>query len=298
MREIPLQLPVQALTLVNLVTGNKIEFDNENYILSNKITDTLAVQHNTSKTIKQIGEYITSSNVNSRDINLTGYIIGKSELDLKQKKRELLNLTNPLQEVQVIVDNKYQVTGKCQSPVKWATTHENNNDKFVKFTIDILVPTTLWTDLEPTVVSLSPYVDTFIMPGHMSEADPMSFGHKTDDLLTNIYNECNVDVPLKITITALNTVTDPEIIRVNDDTIFKLNCTMQPGDVIVINTKFGSKKVTKNGINILGSVDLLNSTWIMLKPGLNTFTFSCGKKDEKSGLNISFMYYNNYWGVV
>lgn len=296
--DIPLNIPLEGLELINLTTGLKVVFDNENYVLNNKITDTVVVQHNTSKTIKQIGEYITSSNVNSRDINITGYIIGKSSLDLKEKKKQLLNLTNPLQSVQVIVDSKYQVTGKCQSPVKWATAHENNNNQFVKFTIDILVPTTLWTDLKATYINLSPYINSFILPGHMSEEKPMTFGHKTDDFLTNIYNECNVSVPLEITLTALNQVINPQIVRVNDDSVFALNLTMEPGDIIVINTQFGAKSVTKNGVNILGNVELLTSTWLMLEPGINTFTYKCGEKGEKYGLNIEFKYYNNYWGVV
>lgn len=299
MNDIPLTIPIIGLKLVNLVTGNTIIFDNENYILNNKITDTIAVQHNTSKTIKQIGEYVTSSNVNSRDINITGYIIGKSKLDLEQKKRQLLNLTNPLQDIKIIVDNKYQVSGKCQSPVKWATSHDNNNDQFVKFTIDILVPTTLWKDIDPTIISLSPYVNGLKYPLHMSEEDPLIYGYKTDDFLTDIYNECNVPVPLEITMTALNEVINPEIIRVNDNKTFKFNnLTMLAGDTVVINTQFGSKTVTKNGENILGLMDLLNSTWLTLETGLNTFTYTCSNEAEKYGLNITFKYYNNYWGVV
>lgn len=296
--EIPLNIEVEGLTLVNLETQQKIIFDNENYILNNKITDTVAVQHNTSKTIKQIGEYITSSNVNSRDINITGYIIGKSPLDLASKKRAILNLTNPLQNIQVIVNNKYQVTGKCCAPVKWATAHENNNDKFVKFSIDILVPTTLWTDLEATIVSLSPYDSNLKFPLHMSEADPLVYGYKTTNVLTNIYNECNVSVPLIITITAITEVANPEIVRLNDDKSFILNTTMNSGDVIVINTSFGAKSVTKNGISILGEVDLLSSEWLMLNPGLNTFSYKCSLATEKYGLNIQFEYFNHYWGVV
>lgn len=295
---LPLETEIIGLQLVNMTTKDRIVFDNENFVLNNKITDTVAVQHNTSKTIKQIGEYITSSNVNARDINICGYIIGKSPLDLINKKQQLLNMTNPLEEVQIIVDNKYQVKGKCQAPVKWATTHENNNEQFVKFSIDILVPSTLWTDLEPTTVSLSPYENGFKFPFHMSEDDPLVYGHRTDDTETSIYNTCNVDVPLTITITALTDMTEVEIIKLTTEETFTIKTNIQPGDIITINTAFGSKSITKNGANILGCVDLVNSTWLMLSSGLNTFTFKCGNKVEKNGVNITFSYYNSYWGVI
>ncbi len=372
--------------LINLDTNVSLTFDTKNFILNEIIHDNCVVQHNTSKTIKQIGEYVKSTNVNSRTINITGTAIGQSELDLSNKKQILLNLTSPFSSIKIILDNKFTLTGKCQSLVKWGVGHDNNNRYFVKFSIDILAPNTLWYALEPTIVSLSPYVNEFKFPISIPESGfiyghkdndtltniyndikiildnkftltgkcqslvkwgvghdnnnryfvkfsidilapntlwyaleptivslspyvnefkfPISipesgfiYGHKDNDTLTNIYNECNVPIPISFTITSLAAIENPEVIRVQDGKRLRINTIVQPGDVLTITTEFGSKSVTLNGENIISDFDFQTSSWLMLQPGLNTFTYSCADAANKENLNVNVTYTQAYWGV-
>lgn len=284
------------VVIINLDTNNRLEFDNNNFILNQIVHDNCVVQHNTSKTIKQIGEYVKSTNVNSRTINIIGYAIGQSAIDLSNKKQKLLNITSPLSNVKVIVNNKYQITGKCDGIVKWAVGHENNNEQFVKFSIDILAPNTLWYDIEPTRVSLSPYINTFKFPISIPESG-FSYGHKDDNLLTNIYNQCNVPLALKFTLTSLVSIKNPVITRIQDNKKIKLNLTLNPGDTVIVNTEFGSKTVTLNGENIISKFDFNESTWLMLQPGLNTFSYSCENIENRDSFNIDVEYNQGYWGI-
>lgn len=282
--------------LINLDTNVSLTFDTQNFILNEIIHDNCVVQHNTSKTIKQIGEYVKSTNVNSRTINITGTTIGQSELDLSNKKQILLNLTSPFSSIKIILDNKFTLTGKCQSLVKWGVGHDNNNRYFVKFSIDILAPNTLWYALEPTTISLSPYVNEFKFPISIPESG-FIYGHKDNDTLTNIYNECNVPIPISFTITSLAAIENPEVIRVQDGKRLRINTIVQPGDVLTITTEFGSKSVTLNGENIISDFDFQTSSWLMLQPGLNTFTYSCADAANKENLNVNVTYTQAYWGV-
>lgn len=284
------------ITIKNLDTGKSVTFDNKNFILNSHTLDNVSVQHNTSRTIKQVGEYIESTNVSSRPVNFIGYAIGLSPLDLASKKELLLNITSPFSEIEIIANNKYKITGKCVNPVKWANNWDNNNDKFVKFSIDLLCPSTLWYALEPTTVALSPFVDTFNFP--VSIVPPFSFGHRVPNKLTNIYNPTNVNLPLTITLTATADVTNPTITNTITNKSFILNTTITPQDTIIITTEFANKTVTKNGKNIIGQVDLLNSSWLMLNAGLNTFTFSTENTKNDPNLLVNFSYNQAYWGVV
>lgn len=282
--------------LINLDTNVSLTFDTQNFILNEIIHDNCVVQHNTSKTIKQIGEYVKSTNVNSRTINITGTAIGQSELDLSNKKQILLNLTSPFSSIKIILDNKFTLTGKCQSLVKWGVGHDNNNRYFVKFSIDILAPNTLWYALEPTIVSLSPYVNEFKFPISIPESG-FIYGHKDTDTLTNIYNDSNVSVPLQFNITSLSTVETPVITRIQDGKKIQINTTINPGDTLNICTEFGKKSVLLNGENIISKFDFENSSWLMLTPGLNTFTYSCNNAENRGNLNIEVTYTQCYWGV-
>lgn len=207
-----------------------------------------------------------------------------------------MNLTSPFSSLQVILDNKFSLVGKCQSLVKWGIGHSNNNRFFIKFSIDILAPDTLWYALEPTIVSLSPYVNEFKFPISIPKHG-FIYGHKDDNVLTNIYNECNVPIPMKFTITSLATIQNPEIIRVQDGKKLKINTILQPGDVLTISTEFGNKSVLLNGQNIISNFDFQISSWLMLNPGLNTFTYSCVNEKLKGNLNITITYKQAYWGV-
>lgn len=282
--------------LINLNTNVSLTFDTQNFILNEIVHDNCVVQHNTSKTIKQIGEYVKSTNVNSRTVNITGTAIGQSELDLSNKKQSLLNLTSPFSSIKVILDNKFTLTGKCQSLVKWGIGHNNNNRYFVKFSIDILAPNTLWYALGPTTVSLSPYINEFKFPIAIPE-EGFIYGHKDSDTLTNIFNNCNVPIPMQFTITSLATIINPKIIRVQDGKSLTINTTIQPNDILTIDTTFGSKSVTLNGENIISDFDFKTSSWLMLQPGLNTFTYGCKNEENKENLNINITYTQAYWGV-
>ena len=65
----------------------------------------------------------------------------------------------------------------------------------------------------------------------------------------------------------------------------------------LLTTEFGSKSVTLNGENIISDFDFQNSSWLMIQPGLNTFTYTCADSEHKENLNINITYTQAYWGV-
>ena len=93
---------------------------------------------------------------------------------------------------------------------------------------------------------------------------------------------------IKITMTAKGTVTNPAIYDVQTNEFFKLNVTLNEGDVVKINTAKGNKKVTKisniTETNIINLVDY-GSTWLQLKTGANIFSYSATNAED---LKIEF----------
>lgn len=284
------------ITIINLNTTESVTFDNQNFILNSHNLNTFNVQHNKSRTIKQIGEYIESTNVNSRPVNFIGYLIAHSPLDLAKKKQLLLNITSPLSNLEIIANGKYKISGKCTSPVTWGSKWDNNNDNFVKFSIDLICPDTLWYDINPITFNLSPFINSFKFPVVITEN--FTFGHRAPDKLTQIYNPVNVSLPLQIEVSSSGDVKNPCISRLEGNENFYINKTIVPADNIKINTSFGHKSILNNGENIIGNVNLLKSKWLMIEPGLNTFGFSCENKDEIENLNVEITYKQAYWGVT
>ena len=284
------------VTLINNITNTSIIFDNKNYVINQIITDDTNVAHSTKKTIKQIGENIINSSVSSRKISIIGYLIGTSNLDLINKKNLLLNLINPLQSITIQANNSYQITAKPTATVQWGTTPETNNECFVKFNINFLAPSTLWEDINPTVVNFTPYLKKWVFPFHLTK-NQFVFGVKTQDLYTTIYNNANVDLGATFTLTALAEVVNPSIINIITGEQMNLDVTLQPNDTLIITSNYNNKSITLNGNKAIKIFKFLNSKWLMIHQGENTFTYSTENNAENS-LNIEIEYFNAYWGVV
>ncbi|MGL5616765.1 MAG: phage distal tail protein [Sarcina sp.] len=285
------------VTLKNLDINELVEFDNINYILNEIVTDNCAIEHSTSKTIKQIGEYITSTNVNSRSISIIGYIFANSKLDMISKKEKLLNITSPFSEIQIIINNKYQILGKCEELVNWAVGYDNNNDMFAKFTINVLCPGTMWLELEPTIVTLDSYIDELKYPLAIPAGKGMIFAKRDRNTISSVYNQCNIEIPMTITLTAFEDVNSIKITNSTTNEFFELNLYMKAGQTLEINSQFGNKSVLLDGQNVIGSVNLIDSTWLMLNPGLNEFVYQCNN-GENHGFDATIQYYKAYWGIA
>lgn len=284
------------LQIINTVTNATITFDDKSYILNNFQADNTKVTHNTSKTIKEIGEYLTASSVSSREIDLMGYIIGESKADLLNKQHKLMNLINPLQTLTIIVNNSFQIEVKALQTVQWGATWDNNNDQFIKFSITFLAPNTVWKDIYPTLIDFSPWVDGLIFPISIPEDTGMIFGHKTRNLYTSFFNPSNIKLGAKFTLTCLAEVTNPTIINLSTNEEMNLNVTLQPADELIIITDFNKKSVMLNGESKLKIFNFLNSQWLTIQPGENTFTYKTENNSELM-LNIQVEFYQSYWGV-
>ena len=80
-----------------------------------------------------------------------------------------------------------------------------------------------------------------------------------------------------IEIRASGAATNPRIYHQNTDTYFKVNTSLQSGDILLINTMTDHKEIKrKRGsttTNLIASRDL-GSTWLVMDPGENVYTLS------------------------
>ncbi len=98
-----------------------------------------------------------------------------------------------------------------------------------------------------------------------------------------VLNNGEISTGAMITLSAGATVKNPVLYNVGANSFFRINGTLQEGDVIVIDTSKGHKSIFKisNGIktNIINSVEN-GSTWFQLEVGINKFTYSAEENEE------------------
>ena len=114
----------------------------------------------------------------------------------------------------------------------------------------------------------------------------------------DIFNDGDIRIGFEISITAIETVTNP-IIRSATGEFFGVGygdgsykLVMQPGDVLKISTVRRNKTVTLNGKNILQKVKPF-SIWLQLEPGDNSFSVS-SDDDSISNLYFEMSYKRRY----
>ena len=126
----------------------------------------------------------------------------------------------------------------------------------------------------------------------------MIYGYRAESVIVDCYNEGDVSTGMRIRFTALGTVSNPILLNVDTEEFIQINATMKTGDVIEINTKYGSKgaKLIRDGVetDYFRYIDV-DSTFMQLAIGDNMFRY-----DAASGVNsleVSIFYSKEFLGV-
>ena len=117
----------------------------------------------------------------------------------------------------------------------------------------------------------------FEFPFTIEEGHPIPFSEDHQDNAAYIYNPGTHESGLIIEIRATGAVTNPRIYHQNTDAFFRVNTSLQNGDILRIDTRTDHKAITRTRsgsvTNLIASRDT-GSTWLQMDPGDNLFIMS------------------------
>lgn len=269
---------VEELVIENLTNKKRYTFnmDDANYLLYEGGINwgSIKVDHNQIQYLQQVGVTITQTIFGTRDISISGWIVGNTLNEIEQKKSELSILINPMDYVNVDV-GEYRITGKPSSNVTFSKTYQENNDKMCKFLIQVFCPFPLFKSIKTYGKKLVESFGLFHFPLIMPK-EGISMGVRKESAFTIIDNFGSIPIGCKITFNAHGNVNNPTLINVNTLERIKINKTMVSNETIEIYTSKGDRKVVgKIGANefenYLDYFDFENS-WLYLPIGDSLFT--------------------------
>ena len=170
----------------------------------------------------------------------------------------------------------------------------------IEFNIQLECLNPFWRENDEEKEDIASWVAAWEFPCEIEQDNDKSmiFGYRAESVIVDCYNEGDVSTGMRIRFTALGTVTNPILLNVDTEEFIQLNITMQTGDVIEVNTKYGSKgaKLTRDGeeTDYFRYVDV-DSTFMQLAIGDNNFRY-----DAASGINsleVAIFYNKEYLGV-
>lgn len=111
----------------------------------------------------------------------------------------------------------------------------------------------------------------------MELAPEFEVGIKDSTLMATIVNDSSVSRGLTITFRASGEVVNPGMVEVSRQESLQINTTMHAGDIIVLTTAPGNKRLKlyreTEEININNLWDF-GGTWLQVEPGKNVFRYT------------------------
>lgn len=283
--------------------GESIEFSPDSVYHCNVSKDVEGIAGVTNVVYKtnsmgQHGDTYVGQRIEARDIEILGHINTRNKQQAYELRRQMLKVLNP--ELGGTLLYQYGSFNRVISCRLHGTPDIKRQGVLPEFSIPLDCLNPFWREETEEKEDIASWIAAWEFPCEIEQDNPQSmiFGHRSESVIVNCYNEGDVSTGMRIRFKALGTVVNPSILNMDTDEFIKLNVTMFPDDVIEVNTKYGSKGAVllRDGISTdyFRYIDV-DSTFIQLAIGDNNF-----KYDAEGGVNsmeVAVYYNKEYLGV-
>lgn len=292
----------EKLTYTN-ERGESIELSTESIYHCNvsKDVDGIAGVTNvvySTNSMGQHGDTYAGQRIEARDIDIVGHINTRDKQQAYELRRQMLKVFNPeLGGTLAYEFGGFKRVINCRLHGEPKVERKSVLQQF-SIPLDCLNP--FWREEDEEKEDIASWVAAWEFPCEIEKDNPQSmiYGYRAESVIVDCYNEGDVSTGMRVRFMALGTVVNPIILNVDTEEFIKLNVTMQTGDTIEVNTKYGSKGATliRDGekTDYFRYVDV-DSTFMQLAIGDNNFRY-----DAEGGVNlleVSIFYNKEYLGV-
>lgn len=287
-----------------------IAFDSRDYVLTSVDYGAVSATHSTAKGDGQIGERVMNTTLDTRGIEIIGFIRARAPSgltetereaylakDMRAKKAALYQICEPRAEFELRPDDALSLKCYTDSTVKFSASKLVNNTRVAQFVIDATCYDPLFSDAVARYRKIAEWASNFIWPLQIP-ATGFTFADRTDSLITTLQNDGDVETSLLIHFTAAATVENPALTNIATGEYIKLNRTLEAGETVVVNTNYGAEGVTSHSGDTIEDVinDLdLGSTFLQAPVGTTSFHYTADS--NVSAMTVTIYYFQRYLGV-
>ena len=246
----------------------------------------------------QHGDTYVGQRIEARDIDVVGHINTRDKAQALELRRRMLKIFNP--ELSATLVYEYGGFKRVIDCRAYGEPKILKKEVLYEFDLQIECLNPFWREEEETKEDIASWVAAWHFPCVIEKDNTKSmiYGYRAESVIVDCYNEGDVSTGMRIRFTALGTVSNPILLNVDTEEFIQINATMKTGDVIEINTKYGSKgaKLIRDGVetDYFRYIDV-DSTFMQLAIGDNMFRY-----DAASGVNsleVSIFYSKEFLGV-
>ena len=248
--------------------------------------------------VGQDGDTYLGYRIESRDIDIVGYIKERDKQAAQNLRRKLNRILNPQYEATLtyVFGDFRRVIG-CKiddAPIF------KRKPIFEQFTVSLSCLNPFWREETETREDIATWIGgfEFPVPDGLELYDGWEIGYRQPSLIVNVYNSGDVKSGIRIEFRAIGAVTNPVLLNVDTREFIKLNISLVAGDVLTVSTGYGEKAVKLNrGGTITDAFRYLDvdSSYLQIAVGDNLFRYSADANAEN--LEVSIYHNNLYLGV-
>lgn len=248
----------------------------------------VSISIESQKSPYQDGSTYIDSVFENRAISIEGMIVTRNNPAIvKEARRKMQRVLNPKLGEVVLKYEQKEIKSIVESTPIFPSGRGNKGIYYQKYLIHLLCHQPFWLDSFIESREIVAWIGGMTFPLILPTAFAMK-GSKT----VNIVNESDVEVPVSIEFKG--PATNPRVSNKTTGQYIQVNRELVLGDMLVITTDFGAKRVEINGENVFNWIDLGSYFW-QLQPGDNIIEYSSDDPVEPAAVTIS--YRNRYVGV-
>lgn len=283
------------LRLRNQVLGTEItlgETPEYSYILEEIDWGTVESARQSYKFINQTGVIVTSTTLETRQIQITGWVIATTAQTMRSRKAVLNGFVNPLQMIDIYTDDGYKISGLPESSILYPTDIQDNNEILCEFQITLFCPDPLFYMAQDSIAMIATWLPKFHFPLTIPTPEGIIMGLRSPSLIVNISNNGHIETGMVIEFIAKGTVVNPSLVNVTTQEIIKLNKTLSSGEQITVNTNDNNKSITFTSGGVTETafqlLDFEDSVFLKLQKGDNLFRYNAD--DGLDNLDVRITY--------
>ncbi len=250
----------------------------------------------TTSSMGQHGETFISQKINSRDIDITGYIKRKDKDNMLTLRRAMQKILNP--ELDAVLIYQYGAFTKCIDVKTDNAPVFKRGNVLTQFTVQFTCPSPFWRDIEEARKEIASWIGSFSFSLEIPQDEGIEFGYRQPSVIVDVYNEGDVATGMRVAFKATGTVEKPLLLNINTGEFIQINATLAAGDTVTVNTEYGSKGATLQSGGIESDyfryVDV-DSTFMQLAIGDNVFRYNA--ESGLDALEVTIYYSPKYLGV-
>ena len=290
----------EKLTYINS-RGETLEFSIKSVFHCNVSKDVTGLDgiDNTiyrTNSMGQHGDTYIGQRYEPREITITGNINSVEKdrvLELRRMVEKVLNAELDGKLVYTYKDFVRVIDCKTDGAPRF-----KRGNVFMTYSIPLICCNPFWREEAEAKKDIASWVSDWEFDFEIPE-EGIQMGYREPSIIVNVYNEGDVKSGMRMEFRAVGTVVNPVLLNVNTQEYIKLiDTTMVAGDVITINTDYGSKgaTLTRGGetVDYFRHIDV-DSTFMQLEIGDNVFRYNADS--GITNLEVSIYHSNKYLGV-